>query len=345
MNTFASTFVSGLNTPVCEALRQLIPDVNIIKSYDGLLVYTTNSNIEAVKNIKYFNNTFLAIKIFENLKVCNFNNMISRAAGIKDLKKRIGRECIRHGSKFRIVASDRNRLVPVNGGLLKEMEYAVTKATGLKVDRCKPDLEFWFLHRSEGAGFFMLRLTKHASTEKLLKKGELRPELCYILNHLSEPDANDAFLDPFCGYGSIPIARCHMLSFKTIYASDSDVEKVRDLKSKTALIKGQKGFAIKKEDALHMKSLNDRSIDKIVTDPPWALYEKIYADIEAFYMHMIEEFYRVLKIHGIMIILTARKEEFEKALRKVGERLELQNKFDILVSGKKAAVYKITKRI
>ena len=49
----------------------------------------------------------------------------------------------------------------------------------------------------------MMRLTKHKAYEKILHKGELRPELSHILCSISEPDADDIFLDPFCGSGTI----------------------------------------------------------------------------------------------------------------------------------------------
>jgi hypothetical protein len=51
----------------------------------------------------------------------------------------------------------------------------------------------------------------------------------------------------------------------------------------------------------------------------------------------------VLNVKGILVILTARKEEFENALSSMGTRLKMLNQYNILVSGKKAAIYKIVK--
>ncbi len=91
-----------------------------------------------------------------------------------------------------------------------------------------------------------------------------------------------------------------------------------------------------------MKSFDNNFITKIVTDPPWGLYENI-ENIESFYSAMIKELVRVLKPKGIIVLLTARKDEFEKILSKQ-KNLELLEKYEILVSGKKSGIYKAKKK-
>lgn len=48
----------------------------------------------------------------------------------------------------------------------------------------------------------------------------------------------------------------------------------------------------------------------------------------------MNEFLRVLKSGGIIVLLTARKNEFENALSSHKNSIELQEKYNILVSGK-----------
>ena len=90
-------------------------------------------------------------------------------------------------------------------------------------------------------------------------------------------------------------------------------------------------------------SSEDCSVNKIVTDPPWGLYEDVGMEMEGFYDKMMKEMYRVLKTNGIIVILTANKDELEKVLLNFRNKLKILNKYNILVSGKKAAVYKIIK--
>ena len=58
---------------------------------------------------------------------------------------------------------------------------------------------------------------------------------------------------------------------------------------------------------------------------------------------MLEEFYRVLKPNSVVVILVGKKELFETVLKKISDKFSLESKYDILVSGKKAAVYKLVK--
>lgn len=95
-------------------------------------------------------------------------------------------------------------------------------------------------------------------------------------------------------------------------------------------------------DALSLTTISDNSIDKIVTDPPWGLYETS-KDIPEFYALMLKQFHRVLRDNGIMVILTAQKELTENLLSNFEGKLKLEEKYGTLVSGKKAGVYRIRK--
>lgn len=96
-------------------------------------------------------------------------------------------------------------------------------------------------------------------------------------------------------------------------------------------------------DALNLQVMGNDTIDKIVTDPPWGIYEQEKFDLPDFYIKMVKEFLRVIRRNGLMVVLTAQKELFEKTMKHFYGKLVLIEKHDILVSGKKAAVYKIKK--
>jgi len=55
---------------------------------------------------------------------------------------------------------------------------------------------------------------------------------------------------------------------------------------------------------------------------------------------MLKEFIRILREDGILTIVMGQKELFEGILKPLSE-LVLVEKYDILVSGKKAAIYKL----
>jgi len=83
------------------------------------------------------------------------------------------------------------------------------------------------------------------------------------------------------------------------------------------------------------------SIDKIITDPPWGISVGTDLNLLDFYSKMLTEFRRVVKTNGRLIILMGNKEIFEKVLKSYFSDFKLEEKYDILVSGKKASVYKL----
>lgn len=345
MNIYVSTFISGLQEPIKEFVLKQISDVKILDIYDGLIVYCTNTGIQRITELKYFNNSFLLLKRYDNLKSDSIEFMIKDAIKMKDLEKRVSNIVTSSRKQFRIITSRENKLTPVNNEVLKLMELKIAQIYGFIVNRAKSDYEFWFLYRREKVGFFLMRLTKHTSYEKVLQKGELRPELCHILCLLSEPNNNDIFLDPFCGCGAIPFERALMSPYNMIFLSDKSEDKVKYCKSKIKQFdsKRRKHIIIKQLDSLKMNTFEEGFIRKIVTDPPWGFYEDIGTDIYDFYYLMLKELNRLMKQNGIIIILTAKKDELENALKGFHNNLKIFNKYNILVSGKKASIYKIIK--
>lgn len=58
MNTFASTYVVGLNSVIEQWIKEDLKQVEIIENFDGLIIFKTNSNNI---NLPYTNNTFLVL--------------------------------------------------------------------------------------------------------------------------------------------------------------------------------------------------------------------------------------------------------------------------------------------
>jgi tRNA G10 N-methylase Trm11 len=189
----------------------------------------------------------------------------------------------------------------------------------------------------------MLRLTKNKG---VLSKGELRPELTNIMCLLSEPSENDIFLDPFAGSGAIPLERARMKKgFKGIFCLEKDEDTFNKLRNFVKNIrdkKVQKSFFVKKAD-FFANSFDDGFFTSIVTDPPWGIFSGLDEEPDVFYLKILNEINRITKKSGKIVILTACKNEMDLALKELTNTLKLVNKLDILVSGKKASIYKIEK--
>src|SRR4030043_1677033 len=107
----------------------------------------------------------------------------------EELLENIKIELKKLGKTFRIIFSDENQIVAVNKIKTKDLEELLSN--GIKLDKANPDIDLWFLRRSEDDTFVGVRITKPEDIEKHLRKGELKPELAHLLCLLSEPSGND----------------------------------------------------------------------------------------------------------------------------------------------------------
>jgi 23S rRNA G2445 N2-methylase RlmL len=263
---------------------------------------------------------------------------VKTVLGNKDVLSDIPKAIFKNKLTFRVIASDENETVSINRSLLIKAEDAISRKLKLKINRSLPDLELWFLKRSEGYGFIGIRITRTPNYEKTLQKGELRPELANLMCIMGDLEQSDAVIDPFAGYGSIPIECAKSFKVKNIIAGEKDKEifKLLEKKVKESGLK----IVLGRWNALKLTSLTNNSVDKIITDPPWGLFEENGVDIEVFYEKMLDEFSRILKPASLLVLLTAQKEVLEKVINR-NKTFNLLDKYDVLISGKKAAIYKI----
>lgn len=347
MNTYFSTFITGFDYVIKNVLNKKLKNIKIKLLLDGLVVYNSKFLPDEIKKIRFFNNSFILFKLFKAVKQGSIDWMIRQVLNDRKIKKAISNYAPQKSRSFRIITAKENQTISVNKSLVRKLEKIISQVKSFTLNRSKPDVEFWFLARREGCGFFGMRFTNNPDQEKYLEKGELRPELANILCLISEPNPRDIFLDPFCGSGAIPIERAIVFPFKQILVGDNNLEIINKLKSKIRKTKNKriskKKFIISHLDALNLKSICNEAVNKIVTDPPWGLYSGKDLDFNIFYFAILKEFYRVLKINGLLVILVAKKELFENILSSFSSKLKLLEKYTTLVSGQKISVYKIKK--
>jgi tRNA G10 N-methylase Trm11 len=336
---FYAPFVSGMQKVAETIVRDRLPDVTIQKLLDGAIVFETQCGYDKL-NFFCFNNIFAVISIIErpypDTALESHMKALCRSGTntvISENNKKI--------RSFRVITSFENRLVPVNEKVRKDTERYIAEQSGMEVDRTKPDTEVWFLYRNEGFSVCMKRLTKHASFEKSLHPGELIPQLAYMLCRLSRPRPGETVLDPFCGYGSIPEQRLKHFPQAHVYASDIDDTALAFSRNKiTGTLRESAHF--RKADIYDLPSfIPKESVDAIITDPPWGMYDRI--TIGQFYEDMIGIFAELLKGGGVAVVLTAKKDELIAGVEK-SVKFEIAETMSILVSGRKAGVFVLKKR-
>ncbi len=333
---YVGTFGSGFQTVIKDILTS--SNIKIDNIYDGFVIFESN-NLD-LKNIHCFNNIYLLLDSIK-IKTNNIDNNISLL--IKNLRLDFNilnniLSNIKHHS-FKIKALDKNNPVKINYNNIIPLENIIKKNTSMKIEN-NPDIDFIFMQRSEGYLYFLMKLTYNRKTEKDLKQGSLRPEICYLLSKMANIEESDIILDPFCGYGSIPREIVKHFKYNMIFASDIDEDKITFLKKEYK--NNNKKLFIKVVDSLKLDKYDDNFIDVIITDPPWNIYNESNDNYEEFYSKMLKEFNRVLKDTGRIVLLMGNINDFENALNKTN-LFKIDNKLSVLINGKKANVYLLTK--
>ncbi|MDR0288189.1 MAG: hypothetical protein LBI03_10870 [Clostridiales bacterium] len=232
---------------------------------------------------------------------------------------------------FRVRFSKENQFAKVAKKAVALAEESIVKNCGLKIDRLNPDTEFWFIIRRENIGFFGQLLKKRVATEKNLHKGELRPELAYLLCCCGNFTSHSVICDPFAGYGSIPRQIQLHFKFAKMYVNDLNKECVDYLNS----FGENPNIIVSCADALHMAHIPPKSVDLIISDPPWGFYDRV-GDITEFYCLALCEFKRIMKDNGSIVLLSGAPSELLNAAEKA---FITPSYFNVLVNGKKAGVF------
>lgn len=318
--TYLTTFISGTNQIVTETLQEKILDIEIITSFDGCIVFTTNKDFTKLTKLQFVNNAFL---VLHEAKTQSFENSVSwfhthNIEFVKPAIKKLG------FSTFRVLFVDANTFVSYNKKEIALIEHKTKKELQIGINRVSPDTEFWFMKRSEGYCFMLLRLTNESLVEHR-KKGQIRPELAHLMCMLSEPNKRDIFLDPFAGYGTIVEAREHY-PYDTILG----FEKNNTVSSKDTITNRD----------FFENTMKGGYVSKIVTDPPWGKFDRnLYT--KPFYCSMFVEFSRILTSKGLIILLLSRETDVSSLIQTCP--LKIVKSYNILVSGKKSTIWKIIK--
>ncbi len=331
---YLSTFLAGTGELVQETLKKALENAEIHLLLDGIITYSTTTDIEKLLKLKFLTNTFIVVKSFEDLTGRYFKPMFqwTKRHGFEEIAAQLSKLPIK---TFRVMLHDNGKFVTYNKYAIADIEKRVSADLGLELNPHQPDTEIWFMHRKEGYGFVLIRITKESKSEHK-NKGQLRPELANLLCVLANPAKNDVLLDPFAGYGTI-VAELVKLPHAQIIA----FEKKQNMQTISGILKIDPRTKFYFSD-FFANTLPANSISKIVTDPPWGLFDKTL-NVGEFYSKVFTEFDRLLAEKGEVVLLLDRAIEIKQFLPPT--RFELKNAFSVLVSGKKAAIYLLSKRM
>lgn len=331
---FYATCPAGLEIPASRLLARTCREAYAIRT-DGGCVFYELPKLEARKCLAFQNNYV----VLARARAARAREAGARFARDERALKRAN-ECMTalRFRSFRVMFSDENTLSPPDPQARSAIERAVKCA---RVDRVHPDTEILILRRADGEALMLLRAARREDTRKSLAKGALSNSACACLIALARPTESGSFLDPFAGSGALAKTRAGMGPYKSITASDT-APGARD--TLALALSGVKRARVEQADALSMdKWFVKESATELVTDPPWGLYKKAEMAPDEFHSRMLESFAWACAPGARVVVLTAEKDSFARALAAQGWFKALE-KFDCLINGKKACAYVMEKR-
>ncbi len=328
--TFFSTCVSGTEEIIHSHLKKKSREkFDILQKENSLFVYESNYKLQDIRNLGFFTATYVLLQKIE--KVSSIEDAIIQTDVSRIRRNTLGPYIGKGRDKFIVrcyegsttVSVDKDRLVKIEKRIANELEAV------LFVPR--PSLEFALFLREDGNAYFGMRISYPDPNSKYEKRnaGQLRSQVAHCMCLMSSPKPDDVLLDPFAGFGTIPLERSVMFPYKEIVLFEKDKEVM--LKAGELLGGKQK---IQRHAADFFNS-SVRDIDKIVTEPPSVLQDE---NSGRFYIKMLDKFSEVLRTNGMAVILLDRSVELPKHAS-----FRIQETADILVSGKKSRIYKLSK--
>lgn len=192
-----------------------------------------------------------------------------------------------------------------------DLQRAVERGIGERDDHVwypggeDADVEFW-VTMFPGELLLTLRLSderlRHREYKVAHLPGSLRPSVAAALGWLSEPADDDIVLDPMCGAGTVLIERAHLGRYAKLIGGDSNSEMLNAARENIG--PRYKPIELNSWDATRL-ALGDASVSKVITNLPWGMRHGSHAENRRLYPYLIEEFRRVTKPGGLIVMLTA----------------------------------------
>lgn len=334
MNQYLAIFSPGFSEIVTTELERAVPDIAIRHTHEASIMFGSTKPYRDIASLPVLSQLYPVVASLRTGTEAP-TGIVKKLTANARYTAVMNETELRPGRTFRLMVQQGNQLIGIPKDVTRQVHEAITSQTGMTHAPLKSDIEIWIIIRTEGYAYLCIKLPSHQPNPA---KGELQPHLAHTLVRFSEPTPEDVFLDPFCGSGALPQAR-KSLPYRHIYAVDSDQDAVGKTVNR---LKHQPNTTVFKADSRHLKTLKAGSINRIVTDPPWGIFNMKEGDFEKFYSAMLREMSRVLASGGISIVLTARTSEFATAFEQV-ESFEMIQSISTLVNGKKATAYKFRK--
>jgi SAM-dependent methyltransferase len=181
------------------------------------------------------------------------------------------------------------------------------------------------------------RTMRHRTWKQEHLPASLRPTVAAALVRLAEPRPGMVLVDPMCGAGTvlgeaIDYARRHRLGTLQVCGGDQEANAVR---AAEVNLRHLGPARLERWDATHLP-LDDASVDRIVSNPPFGKQLSRPEEVGPLYRRLVPEYDRVLKPCGRAVLLVSEDAPLREAARDAGWKLLRQ--LDVRVLGQPAVI-------
>lgn len=324
MTRYFATFTSGVQEIIGNRLQKFPRgELAVDDVQDGIALFTSSLSHGQLTELRFFNNVFVLLADLGDQPNIDAAADAAVTADMSELPAKAG---------FKIHTRTGSQTIGLHN--LPALQQAVSDANGGMPDSFKPDAELLLWLRTDGRALFGWQLPRPGFKTRKLEPGELRPELAHAMGLLAGIDRKHTVLDPFAGYGAIVRECLQGFHCQEVVGVEYNEHLVPHLKSIPHLI-------AKHGDAARLPHIETRSIDRVITDPPWGKFEHATPrQLEHLYYEAMVQMHRVLRAKGCIVMLTS-VDFVGKIASEIGFTTEKQ--YNVLVNGQKATLYKLRK--
>ncbi len=299
-----------LNTPVFQ-------EYLFAKEQNGIVLFSYDGSLDKLLQLRTTEDVFLEALSQKSVSRGRQDlNHISTLVQKSDAFGRAANTILRyrkfsHPPTFRVVS----RKYGKHQYRRKDFEIAVLRGIQARYPRWTPvaddaQVEIWA--NLLGSRLLIgLRLSDRSMRHRHIKKvdlpASLRPSLAAAMVFLTQPEAQDIFLDPMCGSGTILLERLQFGPSQEILGGDIESDRVdatRQNMPKPRKGRKKRTISIRQWDVRQLP-LDDSSIDKVATNLPFGKQIGSRQQLDSLYSSVFAELERVVRPDGRIVVFSS----------------------------------------